>query len=402
MLYVSFFFMANIRFAEKLPAPRAFVVDEGYHPLLDVLEAYPQVRTELSSAGYTSCYLRDHAPAVIDRIRKGVREGRVRISTNGFEHAYLVNLSVFALERLIGMGVALDREVFGVDQPGGFWPSDGLWDSTAIKPLRDNGVRWVSHGNIAKSLPGGPLYNDWRAVDLFLPFTIQGPERASIVNLPYGLGNWEVLDPAERHNFQPKLDEIRARAASGRDGFLFVKLDFETLAVYRSARRPLDNARALLERFIEDMLENPDMRFAFADDFLDAHPPTCTLSLREMPPPAVPDGRGAWTVGCEKLDSTCRQAHGYILDVEDLLAARPALRTPAVAAELEALWQRYLFAMNSEARMTNQPHMWDFATNQCTGPGGIYPTDETVLETMNHAIAALRAARELKQRLARA
>ena len=181
MIYVSFLFMGNLRFADKLGG-KEFVVDEGYLPLLNVLKLHPEVRSHICSSGFTTLRLQERFPAVINGIREGIAEERVRIGTNGFEHVLLPTLSVFAQEKNVQLGVELDRSAYG-QQPTGFWPSDGCWDSTAAKPLRDSGVEWVYYGNIASSNPGRSYFNDWTEVEHFMPFTIQGPEGSSIVSV---------------------------------------------------------------------------------------------------------------------------------------------------------------------------------------------------------------------------
>ena len=136
MLYISFIFMGNLRFS-YMP-DKDFIVNEGYLPLLDIFKEYPEVRLDICSSGYTTLQLQDKYPGVIEGIKQGLVEKRINISTNGFEHVFLPHLTLFSQERLIKKGVEIDMSVYG-QQPSGFWPSDCLWDSTVIKPLREIG-----------------------------------------------------------------------------------------------------------------------------------------------------------------------------------------------------------------------------------------------------------------------
>lgn len=395
MLYISFMFMGNLRFS-YMP-DRDFIVHEGYLPLLDLLKKYPEVRSDICSSGYTTLQLQKKYPEVIEKIKTGVAEGRINISANGFEHVFLTSLSIFAQEKLIRKGVELDKAVYG-RQPSGFWPSDCLWDSTAIKPLSDNKVRWIYTGNwIKESNPGGPYYNDWRDYDYFLPVRVQGPEDATIVNIHSGTGNFGIFcPPLQSKAHLEKLALIKERAQSGKDGIFLFAVDLECLAALKCKQYNVKQAEKYLAQFIEELLAMKNSRFAFADQFIDQHPPTRTVCLREKP--CWRDSGGSHS-GHYQLDKTCDLAEQYLLELEDMFAARPDLATPAMKDELEKLWERFLFAMQSEPRMTGSDYMWEPETNKCEGQGVIYPPDYMVLEAMNDATHVLREARKLKQKL---
>lgn len=394
MLYISFMFMGNLRFS-YMP-DRDFIVHEGYLPLLEILKKYPETRSDICSSGYTTLQLKEKYPEVIEGIKTGVAEGRISISTNGFEHVYLPMLSIFSQEKLIAKGVALDRSVYG-RQPSGFWPSDCMWDSTVIKPLCENKVRWVYTGDLIQpSNPGGHLYNDWRDYDYFLPVYAQGPENAAIINIHSGTGNFDLLYPPLRNKTQlESLNLIKERAQSGKDGIFLFTIDLECLAALKCRQFNVKQAEKYLAQFIEELLAMKNSRFAFVDQFIDRHPPARTICLREGPN----WGRGGWHSGSYKLDKTCEQAEQYLLELEDMLEAGPDPSALAIKDELEKLWERFFFSMQSEPRMTNEEYMWQSETNKCEGKGVVYPPDSMVLEAMNDAIFVLREARKLKQKI---
>ncbi len=398
MLHISFLFMGNLRFS-FLQHDKPRVVETGYLPLLEMLRKYPEVRSHVHSSGFTTRWLQEHAPAVIGQIRDGVREGRLRIGTNGFEHGYLPTFPLFAMEKLIAKGVEIDRTVYG-QAPTGFWPSDGCWDPTVVKPLRDNGVAWVFNGFevIKWAAPGGPYHVDWREIDPFWPVRLRGPEETEITNVHCAMStNYDILLGRDRERYDRLFGMFRERAESGRDGLYIFGFDLEILTVLGGPRyRDPDNKP--FGRFIEEILSLKNVRFSTVDEFLAGHPPEKSVFLREVWNPY------GWDSGYRKLTDICRQAGDYLLAVEDLLAARPSLANESVRGRLETLWERYLFSMQSEARMTGAPHMWDQTTasgSEQTPSGVIYPPDALRMAAFDDAIAALRGARALKQELLR-
>ncbi len=395
MMKLSFILMGNWRFSYM--SDKQFIIDEGYLPLLDLFRRYPEVRSEILNSGHTTRSFQKKAPAVIEGMRQGVAEGRIGISTNGFEHAFLPTLSIPAQEKLIAKGVEVDRSVYGV-QPQGFWASDCCWDSTVVKPLVDNGVRWAYVGPWLKtSNPGGPFYNDWTDYDPYLPVWVRGPEESRIAAFPCPYAQYDILLEKNAEQYKQFFAGIRERA-DRMDGFAFIQMDFEVLAVLKSSMWSREK-QIPMEKFLEDLLALPKCAFGFASEYLDSHPPEKSICLRECPGGAWLE---PWDGGCRKLDTTCRQAEQYLLDIEDLLAGgRPVCAGAEVRSRLELLWERFLLSMQSEARMTSYPFMWDErdGKNKCLDQCLIYPPDEMVLEAINDAIAALRGARELKREL---
>ncbi|OGV69833.1 MAG: hypothetical protein A3K19_28940 [Lentisphaerae bacterium RIFOXYB12_FULL_65_16] len=398
MLSLSFMFMGNRRFSYM--SDKRFIVERGYLPLLEAMRAYPQVRADICPSGYSTLKWLEESPEVVDAIRRGIAEGRLANSTNGFEHVYLPTISMRVQEMLIRKGVEVDRCVYG-RQPGGFWASDCAWDSTVIKPLVENGVRWAySSGWLEHSNPGGPYYTDWRQLDLFQPTFVRGPAgtRLPVIHshptnydilLEEGAGPWAL-------SYETLLATLRERAASGNDGLFLIAMDFECLAVLE-CEQWRDKKRKPFSRLLDDLSALPGAQFEFVDEYLTRHPPEATVCLREYPP----FDSKSWESGCKKLDTTCRQAEALIVEIEDWLAACPELATPAVAARLDTLWERLLLSLQSEPRMTGYGFQWDRTDNrnQCRDHCLIYPPDEMVLEAINDALAAWEGARALKRQL---
>jgi hypothetical protein len=390
---LCFILMGNWRFSYM--SDKRFIIDKGYLPLLELFRHYPELRSEILNSSYTTRKYEAEAPSVVEGIRRGVKEKRIGISTNGFEHAFLPTLSVPTQEKLIAKGVEVDRSVYGV-QPQGFWASDCCWDSTVIKPLADNGVRWAYIGPwIKSSNPGGPFYNDWKDYDPYLPVWVKGTENSRLAAFPSPYAQYDILLEKNAEQYKRFFAGIRERADKG-DGFAFIQMDFEVLAVLKSSMWNREK-QVPMEKFIENLLALPKCSFGFASEYLDSHPPEKTVCLRE----GIPGEYKPWDCGCRKLDTTCRQAEQYLMDVDDILAARPALASKGIRQRVELLWERFLLSMQSEPRMTSHRFMWDDedGKNRCLDKCVIYPPDEMVLEAINDATAAFRGARQLKREL---
>lgn len=393
MLYLNFMFMGNLRFSYI--RDRGFIIDEGYLPLLDILKNYPELRSEISSSSYTTLELRNSCPEIINKIKEGISENRIRTATNGFEHVFLPTLSIFGQEKLIQKGVKTDVEVYG-QQPTGFWPSDCEWDSTVIPTLKKNGIQWAFTGDwLIASNPGGRFYNDYEDYDCFEPVSIRGPENQEITNIQSSGTNYDILLKKNSEYLESLMEKLTARAESGKDGFFKFAFDLELLAVLKSDMWKEFESIAF-EELINRLLNIPNTCFSFTEDFLMEHPPEKKVCFREgIKCSSVGD---SWTDGCYKLDMTCKQAERYILDIEDILTAGNFGDDSEYRERLEKIWERYLFSMQSEARMTNYDFMWK-GDRKCHEKCLIYPPDEMTLEAQNDAITALRAARKLKQEI---
>jgi len=95
-----------------------------------------------SSTGYTDQVLAQRWPQVIERVKRGVEEGRYEIGTYTYTHPMLSLIPCEDVYRQMQVGLDLDQRVWGHRPVGTILP-EGSWDPSLAKVFADVGIGWA-------------------------------------------------------------------------------------------------------------------------------------------------------------------------------------------------------------------------------------------------------------------
>ena len=118
------------------------VADECYAPLLEMLFAFPELKTHLHFNAILLEWFDHHRPELLRHIERMVRRGSTELLTGGL---YEPILAVLPEEDAIGQVRALSIELehrFG-QYPSGAWLTERVWEPRMPNPLSRAGVSYV-------------------------------------------------------------------------------------------------------------------------------------------------------------------------------------------------------------------------------------------------------------------
>ena len=84
---------ANIQYSQLDPAPRAWVCENCYRPLFELVRD-GDYRIAFEASGRTLEVMHDEAPAVLDLLSGLIRDGKVEPIGSPFIHVMLTNIQV--------------------------------------------------------------------------------------------------------------------------------------------------------------------------------------------------------------------------------------------------------------------------------------------------------------------
>lgn len=119
------------------------VTTQCYAPLLEMLAAFPELRTHLHLNGILLEWFDEHRPELVTLLGELVRGGSVELLTGGHREPIL---TVLPEEDAIGQIRALSHDLetrFGV-RPEGAWLTERVFEPRLPTPLSRAGVRWVT------------------------------------------------------------------------------------------------------------------------------------------------------------------------------------------------------------------------------------------------------------------
>ena len=381
MIYMGITFTANMRFG-YLPSEDE-IVNYGYIPLYEILAKFPQFKANLCFSGYSELTLAKKYPKVVDMVKKGISEGRFRISSNGFEHIPMPFVSYECTNKNILKGIETDQKVWSIKQPDGFVPSDGSWDPTIGLLAHKAGLKWVMcHRNYVTK----EKLEEYKDIDPYHPVYAICPENTRVM-VPLAHNRCAVLVLREK-DMDDWFNELKAISASRKDDvFMCATLDMEMpLAI--KVQGYAENGIERFQRFIEKWTQMQGIEFTFIGDYLEKHPPKQEAYLKHSYWHWYGDG---WckSDGAEKLVSICSSAERNILDCENLISA--GYNAPEVRFELEQAWEHLLFALNSEAYFTD---------NLSGKNDGIkYPLARVNIDAYDNALKANELSKQIKIKL---
>ncbi|MBC8178831.1 MAG: DUF1925 domain-containing protein, partial [Deltaproteobacteria bacterium] len=116
--------------------------DKCYRPLLDLIEAFPEVRVGLHFSGPLLEWLEKHRSGTLELMAGLVARGQVEPLSGGFFEPLLASIPVRdARGQLLMMNDYLENR-FGF-KPQGFWLTERVWDPTLPLTLADTGMEYT-------------------------------------------------------------------------------------------------------------------------------------------------------------------------------------------------------------------------------------------------------------------
>ncbi|MEX2146125.1 MAG: alpha-amylase/4-alpha-glucanotransferase domain-containing protein [Candidatus Rokuibacteriota bacterium] len=114
----------------------------AYRPLLERVQARPEVRLTVHCTGSLLLWLREHARATFDLLGTVVAAGQVELLTGGFYEPILAILPDADKRGQIERLTAFLHTEFGV-RPRGMWLAERVWEPHLPRALREAGVEYV-------------------------------------------------------------------------------------------------------------------------------------------------------------------------------------------------------------------------------------------------------------------
>ncbi len=116
--------------------------DQAYHPFLQVLENFPNIKIGLHFTGILIDWLKEHRPGLLGTISKLVKRGQIEMMTGGY---YEPILSIIPEKDRIGQIQMLTRTVADLFdyEPRGMWLAERVWEPTMPTSLVKAGVSYT-------------------------------------------------------------------------------------------------------------------------------------------------------------------------------------------------------------------------------------------------------------------
>lgn len=338
-----------------MPADKENInVDLGLAPLIELLERHPRVRAALFHTGYTCRLLAQRWPELVQRIKRGVAEGRYEIGTYTYTHPVLSLVPYEDVYRQVRVGMDIDQEVWGRRPRGTILPEGG-WDPSLAKVFGDEGIDWTLIS------PAGYLQDHPKATleELCRPLALEGTFGTTITALfVSGLreGFWGVIEGKQSE--EEYFERLERAIASGAQFFVDKSdAEFLYLALPRLTGTPWGvGTRAQIEPYLRQadamltrLEQLPGLEFSLISDFLATRPQLQAVALRP--------GQGwkdlsEWLRGSEKVACVTDEARQEIKTVEMMLvlAEKLGLATTKARQRLEEAWDLLLQAETSIGR----------------------------------------------------
>jgi hypothetical protein len=381
MINISFVFQGNMKFA-WLPDERE-IVENGYIPLLKILEEHSGVRSDFAFSGYSSLALKEQYPDAAEMIKKGIKEKRLSISTNGYEHIAYPFVSSECAEKNITKGLTADKSVWGVSDAEGFFPSDCAWDPLSGLQLTNAGVKWIicPAGLMNNAIPCGGK-SSLSEYNPYLPINALCPDGARIPFFFYQNNNYHIFEKSE--DMEKWFLELEGLIKNSKDDLVVpIGLDMETILVLEKRGHITDGSECF-KRFLGRLEEIQGVQFSFLGDFLRAHPPEDDIFVKHS---YWMYGNGCWLPdGSQKLISVSDSAEKMILECEALIDS--GLDCSGLKDEIETAWEFLLASHVTDAKFTDR---WDYPFP--------YPAPKVILKAYDNALAAEDLARKIKKNL---
>lgn len=143
IIYFTYNFNFNLNFAECPVDSTPVMVKQGHLPLLDLFEKHKAWTADFFFTGYTSDYLQQNFPVVIERVKKGLATKKYSIGTYTYTHPVLSLIPYDDVVDQLIAGLEADQRVWGFKPKGLFLP-EVSWDVCLPQIMQKLGIEWVS------------------------------------------------------------------------------------------------------------------------------------------------------------------------------------------------------------------------------------------------------------------
>ncbi|NLN92362.1 MAG: DUF1926 domain-containing protein [Candidatus Hydrogenedens sp.] len=116
---------------------------DSYKPFLDVLEAFPAVKTTLHFTGPLFDWFEEHEPAFLDRLAALVRQGQIEIMGGGYYEPLLCAIPERDARTQIARMQRYCEKRFG-QTPRGMWLTERVWEPHMARILNESGVEYTA------------------------------------------------------------------------------------------------------------------------------------------------------------------------------------------------------------------------------------------------------------------
>ncbi|MFB0516200.1 MAG: hypothetical protein ACETWG_06315 [Candidatus Neomarinimicrobiota bacterium] len=350
VIYFTYNFNFNLNFAECPVDSTPVMVEQGHIPLLDLFDKHKKWKADFFFTGYTSNYLQEHYPEVVQRIKKGLKKGKYHISTYTFTHPVLSLIPYDDVVRQLKAGLECDQKVWGI-RPAGLFLPEVSWDVCLPQIMDEVGIEWVS---IYKEIV--PAYTN----ELVYPPTayVEGinQTKAKVVLCTHS------MDQGSTEELKRRLDSLYlALKEQNIDEFLVAfKDDAECLYFHSIDDNPGSIWGDRLQHLAEiermdakiTMIENlPYARFMTMGEYIKRHPPEEMIYAENISGHANFDWwlRGE---GRERLNVLENQARAEITNASYVidLAEKLGMDVTESRQLLEKAQYQLLLAENSDGR----------------------------------------------------
>jgi alpha-amylase/alpha-mannosidase (GH57 family) len=340
------------------PPGKEKLLADAYRELLKLLEEHPKLKADLFFEGRTSLWLSENSSDIIDVVKEGIIEKRYEIGTYTYTHPVLSLIPYEDTYKQIVKGLNIDEEVWNF-RPRGLLLSEGGYDPSLVKILKDLGIEWllISAKTYERDFP------ESSKKDLHTPFILKGVFDSAVTALcitDFGLRthlptSWVEISPG---NFVESIISDKEE-----DLIYALKQDAEFI-YYASANlsgkkygEDVDSSSIVesLHTLFREIENKPQIHPILISEYLREHTPQRTLCLR----PSL----GGWgTLGRESFDEWLKGSEkvGYLIDESRnelkiveyiiILAEKIGLNTSNSRKILMEAWDRLMKAETSIGR----------------------------------------------------
>lgn len=343
-------------------------VEDSYVPLLDILDKHPEVKANFFFMGWTDEKLSREHPEVVERVKRGVKEGRFGIGTYTYSHLVTPLFPYEDVERQIAKGIEWDQKVWGV-KPKCFIAPENTWDPILPKILKEHGIEWIYiAGNVYReSLPSYedvcsvPRYRMWKVWyeenDLYHPLYAEGIEGTKIIAIPIAGTVAAVLTKFMPLNLSriifgavdiddtlQSLEGVEEKFNQKGDAMVAFKADGDILAPIIAGK----DGRLRLDKFLTALEGVSYIKFTNVEDYLKRVRPIKTVGLKAI------SGHAPLSVFYQgpayRMTVLCRSAREEIHNAEYVLMLAEKLGADVLKSKelLEKAWVDLLRAELSD------------------------------------------------------
>jgi alpha-amylase len=294
--------------------------DDCYHPLLEALAEFPQVKVSLHHTGPLLEWIERERPAYLDQMREMVKRGQVELLGGGFYEPMLAVLPERdARGQILMMSDWLEAR-FGV-RPEGMWLAERVWEPALAKLIADCGMKFtlVDDGHFRAAGLGGTLRGYYVTEKAGTPLAIFPIDKKLREAIPF-LKAWETIDVLGKLN-----QEMGGAVTYGDDG--------EKFGVWPHTKEwvwPTKDSVGWLRDFLRQLGEKRDfVETRHFGEYLKSHRPTGRVYL----PTASYEEMGEWALPAD-TQQQYNAVRKQLQDRGELERARPFLRG--------GIWQAFL------------------------------------------------------------